>query len=130
VALTVAATILLLANRAWADTVPSPAAEVCAPGAMTITRDGPVVYDGVDCKLGPNAAGAAAPSETTVVPSATVLRPAAPPTAAPAAAVSAALDGPSAATMVATVTALFGAVVALYAFTRRRQRALFANGWD
>src|SRR4051812_22195119 len=57
--LTVAITIVLLAGRAWAaegTPAPSaaaaaPAAEVCAPGAMTITREGPVVYDGVDCDL-------------------------------------------------------------------------------
>ena len=71
-AVTVAATIVLLASQALgADATPAPA-EVCAPGAMTITRDGPVVYDGVDCQPGAHVGGSSA---TTVVPSATVIRP-------------------------------------------------------
>src|SRR3954451_17221345 len=77
-ALMVAATIALLASQAWAAEQPAPTAEVCAPGAMTITRDGPVVYDGVDCDLGPHAA-----TPSTVVPSGTILRPAAPSSPSP-----------------------------------------------
>src|SRR5436190_23247151 len=81
-ALAAAVTIVLLAGQAWAaegsnNGPAATTAEVCAPGAMTITKDGPTVYDGVDCELGPHALGAATPE----VPSATVLPPMDPPSA-------------------------------------------------
>src|SRR5256885_1885549 len=77
-----ALTVGLSAGPAWADAVPAPQqAEVCAPGAMTITRGGPTVYDGVDCTPGAHAGQVQAPAQSqaqsnsgdTVVPSATVL---------------------------------------------------------
>ena len=126
-ALTVAITIILLAGQAWAAdgsaTTTAPAAEVCAPGAMTITRDGPVVYDGVDCQPGP-----AATPASTAIPSATVLRPASTPPAPPAAGSDSSLAGRAAA--ISVVAALFGVVVALLAITRRRQHGLVAGGWE
>ena len=66
------------AAPAMADAAPAP--QICASGAMTITRDGPTVYDGVDCTP------AAAPAQVTASapPAAKAVPPAAP--AAPAAA--------------------------------------------
>ena len=128
-ALTVAVTIILLAGQAWAadssTATTAPATEVCAPGAMTITRDGPVVYDGVDCQPGPAASPAAA--TTSAVPSATVLRPASGP---PAASDSHDSTVATRAATISVVVALFGVVVALLALTRRRHRALLASGWE
>src|SRR5436189_301597 len=128
--LAAAVTIILLAGQAWAEgstdpasAGPAVAAEVCAPGAMTITKEGPVVYDGVDCELGPHAKAADAPD----VPSATVLRPMHPPSA-PAPPSAAAVWTPNAA--FALVIALFGVLVALLQLARRRQRLLFASGLE
>jgi hypothetical protein len=116
VAVTVAATIVLLAALAWADTPAPLPAEVCAPGVMTITRGGPVVHDGVDCQLGPHAG---ASSGTTVVPSATVLRP-----------MSGSSISPSADAAKAAVLAVLGGMAALLVAGRHRRRTLVASGLD
>ena len=130
-ALAAAVTIVLLAGQAWAEgSSAGPAAstaEVCAPGAMTITKDGPVVYDGVDCELGPHAVGAATPE----VPSATVLRPMDPPSAPAPPSSGAGAPAPwSTSAEFALVVGLFGALVALLQLARRRQRLLFASGLE
>src|SRR4051794_37096415 len=90
-----ALTIGLSAAPASAATAqPGSQAEVCAPGAMTITKDGPIVYDGADCPPGAHAQQATTARADSAVPFATELRPMPPPAA------------PSAPAAIATTTTL------------------------
>src|SRR5436190_11472859 len=78
--------LLAAAAPALADTS-TPAPQVCAPGAMTITRGGPTVYDGVDCTPGSAAAPSAAGPASAAPAAAAAAPPAEPPAAPPAATV-------------------------------------------
>jgi hypothetical protein len=144
------------AAPAMADAAPAP--QICASGAMTITRDGPTVYDGVDCTpaAAPKQAAASAPPAAQAAPPAA---PAAEPVVAatpsntelrpvePAAAVDIVPVTPVAVTPVETtsshsspltseaeaaaaVLAMLGAAVALLPIARRRRMTAVAEGLD
>ena len=135
---------------ASASSGPAPAgAEVCAPGAMTITRGGPTVYDGVDCTPGPMAGGAVIPSTgspspdvpsgtelrpaitTAGQPSAGMVRPAIATLPSPARAITRPAAGSgSVAAAGAWVVAAFAAAMALFHISRSRQATLRTAGAD
>jgi hypothetical protein len=157
-ALSVATAAPAMASPAQTDPAPAPAAEVCAPGVMTITRGGPTVYDGVDCTPGPAAAGAtentpaaaatmastpdssgpATPAPATPdtpeinVPFGTELRPAVATVAPEGGRIisdAAGVDGQPIG-QAGVVVAAFAATMGLYQLGRRRQMALRTAGMD
>jgi len=118
---------------AMADAAPAP--QICASGAMTITRDGPTVYDGVDCTPAAEPAVAATPSNTELRPvepaPAVDIVPVTPVAVTPVT-TSSSRTSPltSEAEAAAAVLAMLGAAVALLPIARRRRMTAVAEGLD